>query len=115
MGDAIELVEYFRAHAHRVLPHFGSAAKQQAVGLRARILRALDREPGVWVNQSDVFARLGHHVPATGVKAELQSLKDAGDVELRVGPTSEKGGRPPKQWRTKTQEHKNPRNDWGEL
>ncbi len=115
MGDAIELVEYFRAHAHRVLPAFGSAAEQRAVGLRARILRALNREPGAWVNRSDVFTRLGHHAPAAKVNAELRSLEEAGAVESRPGPSGNKGGRPPTQWRTKTQEHKNPENAWGEL
>jgi hypothetical protein len=81
MADAIELVEYFRSHAHRVLPLIGSAAEQQAVALKARILRALNRDPGAWVNQSAIAAIPGGHVPATELLNALQVLETLEAVE----------------------------------
>lgn len=115
MDDAIDVVEYFRAHAHRVLPWFGSSAPQQEVGLRERVHRQLERVGGDWINQSDIAAKLGGHVPAVDLETVLNSLESDGVAEHRTGGTGPHGGRPPTRWRVKTQERENSENDWETL
>jgi len=89
MDGAIELGEYFRAHAHRVQTHFGLAAPTAIVELEARIVRALEREGG-WASRRRLHALLGGHVPATDLSAALESLKQQGIVECQMIATASK-------------------------
>lgn len=95
MADAIELVEYSRQHAHRVLIHFGAASPTQSAGVPSRIFRILDREHGVWLDRTALHRRLGGHVAAQALSDALARLEADGLIERRSVPTE---GRPAEQW-----------------
>jgi len=97
MMDAIELAEYFRAHALRVLPFFGSQTDDIS-GLLPRIRRILKRHGGEWVTRTMIYNGLGGHVSADDISDVLDELLDIKVIEYQrvVG---ERGGRPTEQYR----------------
>jgi hypothetical protein len=95
MDGAIELGEYFRAHAHRVQTHFGIVAPTPMVRLEGRIESALKREAR-WTSRRDLYALLGGHVPAADLTIALESLKDREVAECRTLETKTK---PAEEWR----------------
>lgn len=96
MGGAIEVVEYFRAHARRVQPALGSSGESRAAGVPGRVRRILGRAGGAWVSRTDLHKALGHSVPAPELDAALGVLVDEGRTERRTVPT---GGRTREEWR----------------
>lgn len=102
MEDAITLAEYFRAHAHRVLPHFGASPEPRFAGLPARVLGALRREGerqaeyGGWVNRTGLHRALGNAVKAAELDVALDALLAAGRVERRTAPSATKAA---EEWR----------------
>jgi hypothetical protein len=97
MGAAMELIEYFREHALRVLGHFG-ANVEGVGGPPAGVLRALKRAAGAWVTRSDLHRRLGGHVSAESLTTELAALEAQQVVEKRPVARGERG-RPAEEWR----------------
>jgi hypothetical protein len=89
MDGAIDLGEYFRAHAHRVQAKFGLAAPTPIVRLEARIVSALEREGG-GASRRRLHALLGGHVPAANLTAALESLKQQGIVTCHTLETVSK-------------------------
>jgi len=85
--DGIDLAEYFRAHALRVLCHFGVSAAPAFAGLPARVLRALERagddpaSPDRWVSRTRLHRGLGNGVKAPELDAALAALEAAGRTE----------------------------------
>jgi hypothetical protein len=70
LDHAIELVTYFRAHARRVLVHFGTSAPHLDAGLTERveaILRRADR----WVRKTELWDALHRNVKAEALGALL--------------------------------------------
>src|SRR5215211_6590904 len=80
MDGAIELGEYFRAHAHRVHILFGLDAPTPMVRLEGRIVRALGREGG-WAARRRLHVMLGGHFPAADLTAALASLQQQAIAE----------------------------------
>ncbi|MBI4498112.1 MAG: DUF3987 domain-containing protein [Chloroflexi bacterium] len=100
MAGALELTEYFRAHAHRVLMHFGVAAVVPSGGLAVRVLRVLEAANGEWVARDAILSKVSRNTPANEYDAALGDLEQQGLVEQRkVKPDG--GGRPSEQWRKK--------------
>jgi putative DNA primase/helicase len=96
LAGAIELAEYFRAHARRVLPGFGSTPPARTAGLEARVLRLLEGAGGEWVDRGELHKRLGGHTAAEALSEALTQLESQGLAERRSLST---GGRPSEQWR----------------
>ncbi|MDP9355216.1 MAG: DUF3987 domain-containing protein [Chloroflexota bacterium] len=96
LQDAIQVVEYYRAHLGRVLPAFGAPIPMGNAGLASRILRVLERARPAWVGRSELAIRLGGHDPAEAVGAALEWLLAVGRVSRR---TVSSGGRPREEWR----------------
>ncbi len=96
LRDAIQIVEYYRAHLGRVLPAFGGPVPMGSAGLASRILRVLERARPDWVGRADLAVRLGGHDPAEAVGAALEGLLAVGRVSRR---TVASGGRPREEWR----------------
>jgi putative DNA primase/helicase len=96
LAGAIELAEYFRAHARRVLPNFGSTPPARSAGLEARVPRILERAGGEWVDRGELHKDLGGHTPAEALTEVLTRLESQGSAERRSLST---GGRPSEQWR----------------
>ena len=98
LRDAIQVVEFYRAHLGRVLPAFGgSASRTGGAGLAARVLRVLERALPAWVGRAELAIRLGGHDPAEAVGAVLEDLLATGRVLRRWAAT---GGRPREEWRS---------------
>lgn len=111
MRDAIEVVEYFRAHLGRVLPAFGAAPPADGAGVPARVLRAIAGAAPGWIARSAIGEQLGGHVPAAAVGAALERLEARGAVERRSVAT---GGRGREEWRSLGGEiHEDPRGKTG--
>lgn len=96
LRDAIEVVEYFRAHLGRILPAFGAAPPAGGVGLAARVRRVLDAEPSDWVARSTIAERLGGHVPADELTAVLEAMRTQHQAVCRTTATT---GRAREEWR----------------
>jgi hypothetical protein len=97
MANALALVEYLRAHAHRVMTHFGAAAAvENALSIRAWqvLLRADD-----WVRMADLHRELGGHVHGEALRHALAELEAAGLAAQRLAPPGAGGGRPGEEWR----------------
>lgn len=100
MSGAIELVEYFRACAHRVMTRFGLAAVTKAGGLAARCYNVLRRASGEWVTGTEMNRALGGHTLAADYEAALSELEEMGLVEASTAKAAGgKQGRPSKRWR----------------
>lgn len=96
MLGAIELAEYFRAHALRVLPGFGAISPARSAGLLGRIERLLGAAGGEWLSRETINRKLGGHVPSDKLRAALEQLRESDVAERQELPT---GGRPQEQWR----------------
>jgi len=90
VSGALALVEYFRAHAHRAMVHFGVAALVQD-SLAIRALRAMQACPGEWLTRSEIHGTLGGHVTAEALASALGTLENIRLIEQR---TRSSGGRP---------------------
>lgn len=95
LGDAIAVVEYYRAHLARVMPAFGASAPRARAGLVARVLRILARAHPDWVGRADLAAKLGGHESATAVTVALATLSEQGQAASHVVETT---GRPREEW-----------------
>jgi hypothetical protein len=96
MDAAIELAEYHRAHAQRVLPRFRAAPSTGSAGLYERVLRILDAANGAWVNRRTLHQKLHGNVAAADLTAMLERLAAEGQAEQEQIPT---GHRPAECWR----------------
>ncbi|MDP9362889.1 MAG: DUF3987 domain-containing protein, partial [Chloroflexota bacterium] len=85
--DAVEVIEYFRAHLGRVLPAFGGIGSTKSAALKDRIVRVLDKAGGEWVARRELRRGLGNSVPADDVAAALAALEAEGRAENRTVPT----------------------------
>jgi hypothetical protein len=95
MEGAIALVEYFRAHAHRVLPAFGGTDDDEP--LVERVIRYL-RAQGDWVTRSALRDHFHRNIASSALTQALEHLEEEGRAERRIN--GEKGsGRKPEQWR----------------
>lgn len=97
MLDAIELVEYLRAHAGRVLVAFKSIGAAGSAGLWARIERLLMQAATAtdpWLSRTDINKRLGN-ATSNDIRDTLRALKAEGLVDRRDIPT---GRRPREEW-----------------
>lgn len=98
MAAAIDLTEYFRAHAHRAFSCLGTEVRVSHP-LSVRVLRHL-RQQGDWVSLTDLRRALGGHVRAELLGAALDECARTGTAESRELPTDpERGGRPRTEWR----------------
>ncbi len=96
MAGAIQLVEYFRSHAQRVLTHFGVAAIATSGGLAARVLKALGNDGEI--AKTVLYNRLGFSVPAATLDGALAELEALGLAEKRVQKQDGRG-RPSEFWK----------------
>ena len=103
MNAAIDLAEYFRAHAHRVMAEFGVAPVLPHGGLATRCLRVL-RDAGDWVTGTELNEALGGHVPAAQYENALRELARLNLVQSTTAPAQgARGGRPRKLWRVRAE------------
>lgn len=100
MGAALELVEYFRAHAYRVLPRFGVTGAGDTGSVVGKVAAILDGAGGEWVGRAAIRDRLHRNCPAASVSEALQRLAELGRAESRVN--REGIGRPAEEWRSLT-------------
>ncbi len=103
MHGAIAVIEYFRAHARRVLPVFGATGSSRAAGVVVRVARILDRKQDGegWVSRTELHQRLGRSVPADQITAALDQLAAEGRTEAHVQGTK---GRNREEWRARQPE-----------
>ncbi len=93
LDDAIELIEYLRAHARRVLVHFGTAAPQVDAGLAGRVRAILERaaveeaETGGWISRTEIWTQLHRNADASSLDGALAALQVEGVAESREVPT----------------------------
>jgi hypothetical protein len=102
VGDAIALMEYFRASLIRILPLFHAKAVAETVGVLPRVRRLLDRAAGAWVDRTAINQGLGGYVKSDAIAAALESLRGDGLAEMRTLPAGPAGGRPKELWRSVT-------------
>ncbi len=99
MGAALELVEYFRAHALRVLPKLGQHDAPAAESLVGKVAAILDAAHGAWVSKSAIRDALHRNPDAGAVGEALARLAEQGRAERRVNREAG-AGRPPEEWRS---------------
>jgi hypothetical protein len=80
LDAAITLVEYFRAHARRVLTHFGTDAPHVDAGLAGRVATILRRADG-WLGKTELWQALHRNVKGDALDAALGALLTEGQVE----------------------------------
>jgi hypothetical protein len=99
MKGALALVEFYRAHAARVMAHFHAGESQVAGGLGGRIVRILrmvEQETlDGWATRSDLLHKLGN-IKADDLSPALAALHATGTIEQRTLPTKTKDA---EQWR----------------
>lgn len=89
LRDAILFIEYARAHARRVMVHFGTAAPHVDAGLAARVRAILDRarvgqaDHGGWLSRTELWDRLHRNCDAEALDGVLQGLAAVGVAETR--------------------------------
>lgn len=89
LRDAIAVVEYDRAHARRVLVHFGTQAPPAEAGLASRVRAILARavgehaERGGWIGRTEIWAALSRNCSAEALDAALRSLEARWIAESR--------------------------------
>ncbi|MDP9359288.1 MAG: YfjI family protein [Chloroflexota bacterium] len=88
--DGIALAEYFRAHAHRALRHFGASPAPCFAGLSGRVLRILERREG-WVTRTELHRALGNGVKAAELDDALTALESGGRAKRGTVQTATKG------------------------
>lgn len=98
MADALELTEYFRAHALRALVHFGAEANVSNP-LSMRVLRLLQEANGRWLPTGALHTGLGGHVSSSSLEAALNDLAQAGLAKKRCLTPGPRGGRPRTEWK----------------
>lgn len=99
MGAAIELSEYFRAHAGRVLPHFGLPIAAMRGSLVAKVAAILDAAGGAWLMRSVIRDALHRNCDAHELTEALKRLEEMGRTERRLN-RDVAVGRPPEEWRS---------------
>jgi hypothetical protein len=87
LADAIELVEYYRAMANRVVVHFNARPAGGTAGLADRIAAFLRRR-GDWVKLSEINKHLRGHVAGKEIIDVLVDLEDRGLIEMEKAATS---------------------------
>jgi len=100
MRDAIELVEYFRAHARRVLPLIGQAAPAGRDNLVGKVAAILERSNGTWVFRSAIRDALHRNPSSEEIGSALAQLETQGLAERGMIRTSAGAGRPAEAWRS---------------
>lgn len=91
MADALEMAEYFRAHAQRVMTHFGAApARHEAFGTR---LLAILLSAGTWITRTSIHDELGRNAKAADLDVALSALADEGLAEGGVSRDNHREGR----------------------
>jgi len=98
MQAAIDVVEYFRAHAHKTLAAFGAAAST-SLPLSRAVLRILEAEDGAWIAQTEIHRRLGGRAKGDVLSAALDELTRTKQAESRTLPPAPQGGRSATEWR----------------
>ncbi len=88
--DGIALAEYFRAHAHRALRHFGASPAPCFAGLSGRVLRLLERRAD-WVTRTELHRALGNGVKAAELDDALAALESGGRAKRGTVRTATKG------------------------
>jgi hypothetical protein len=96
--DAIALVDYFRAHAQRVIAQVERQRAPGAGAMAMRVLRQLAAADG-WVSMTKLHKTHGNHVPADALSRALTELHSLGMAETRAVQTK---GRPSQEWRATT-------------
>ncbi len=106
ISDAIQVIEYFRAHLIRVLPAFAAMGTTRSAGLGTRVVRILEKANGEWVARRELNRGLGNSVDAADLDDILARLEGEGRVENRTVAT---GARPRQESRIppRTYEHMN--------
>lgn len=99
MGAAIDLGEYFRAHACLVLPRFGQPVAATQGSLVAKVAAILDAAGGAWVMRSAIRDALHRNCDARELTVALECLKEKGRAEQRH-KREVAVGRPPEEWRS---------------
>lgn len=97
LSGALELADYFLAHAQLVLPLFASVPSS---GLAGRILTLLS-ESDDWVSRGQLHQGLGGHVSATDLDNALEQLSSR-ELAIHKKDQSASGGRPSQKWRAAT-------------
>jgi len=109
LTDAIELVEYYRQMANRVVVHFNAQPSTGTAGLTSRI-GAFLRRRGDWVKNSEVNKHLGGNFRSKEIADCLVDLEDRDLIEIHhAAPTV---GRPATllRWRNTSTEETEERN-----
>ena len=99
MSAALDLAEYFRAHALRVLPRFGQYTADGEGSLVGKVAAILDDAGGDWVARSAIRDALHRNPSAAAISEALTRLEEQGRAEQRVN-RDERTGRPPEEWRS---------------
>jgi len=100
INSAIELAEYYRSHAYRVLPHFGASSSGHGAGVTQRVARVLEQANGDWVRRTEISKGLGRNVTSERIAGALQELATRCHAESRTLSSGERGGRPTEEWRS---------------
>lgn len=96
MGNAIRLIEYFRAHANRLYSQFGHSALH-CDPLATRILSILEDRGGS-ATTYEIYHALGRKERTEERHAALQRVVDAGLVIREEVPPTSRGGRRTERW-----------------
>jgi hypothetical protein len=99
MDAAIELGEYFRRHAERVLSVLGYKPLPQRPLFDERVYQAVARHAGAWVTLTALHKELCGHAPSELLRGALDRLVAEDVIEFKGGTTGPKGGRPSEAWR----------------
>ena len=99
MGAAIDLVEFFRLSAFRVLPRFGQHGASSEGSLVAKVAAILDDAGGAWVSRSAIRDALHRNPSAQAITEALTRLEEQGRAEPRFNRDG-RTGRPPEEWRS---------------
>lgn len=98
MADALDLVEYHRKHAARVLPKFGATGAGGDGSLVAKVARILDGFGGTWVPRSVLLDKLHRNPTADALTDALGRLEEVGRAERQK--RGGQPGRPAEEWRS---------------
>jgi hypothetical protein len=85
----IELTEYFRAHAARVLPVFDALASGKTAGVAVRVERLLRRSYPDWVSRGELLRGLGN-VMSDDLTESLTLLESSEVIVKRTVQTGTK-------------------------
>jgi hypothetical protein len=86
LDAAITLIDYFQAHARRVLIHFGTEAPHVERGLAGRVALILRQSDG-WIRTTELWDALGRNGTAADLHAALDALLAEGHIERRTEGT----------------------------